>query len=253
MNIKKTVEENAQDYFEKAKKARKKVKGAKKALIKSLEKLKKEEQKEYDLSGPSVKKIRKKDWFEKFRWFISSDGFLVIGGRDAMTNEILIKKHTEDKDLVFHTDMAGSPFAVIKSEGKKIPKKTIEESGVFVATFSRAWKRGLTTTEVYFVKPAQVTKEAKAGEFISRGSFMIYGDREYLNPVLDVSVGIFKDRVIAGPSNAIKKHCKKHVKVILGDKKPSDVAKIIKKQIGGDLDEIIRALPAGTCDVKFDS
>jgi len=32
--------------------------------------------------------------------------------------------------------------------------------------------------------------------------------------------------------------------------KPSDVAKKIRKKIGGDLDEIIKALPAGNIDLK---
>jgi len=43
-----------------------------------------------------------KEWYEKFRWFISSDDFLILGGRDATSNEIVIKKHTEKNDLVFH-------------------------------------------------------------------------------------------------------------------------------------------------------
>jgi len=31
--------------------------------------------------------------FEKFIWFISSENFLVLAGRDAQQNELLVKRH----------------------------------------------------------------------------------------------------------------------------------------------------------------
>lgn len=31
--------------------------------------------------------------FEKFRWFISSENYLVIGGRDQQQNELIVKRH----------------------------------------------------------------------------------------------------------------------------------------------------------------
>jgi len=118
LDLNKTVEQNAAVYYEKAKKAKKKTEGAKEALalsLKKLEKLKKDHSKELaKIEKETIK--REKEWFEKFRWFITSTGFLVIGGRDATTNEIIIKKHTETGDLVFHTDLAGSPFFVIKNK-----------------------------------------------------------------------------------------------------------------------------------------
>ena len=48
-----------------------------------------------------------------------------------------------------------------------------------------------------------------------------------------------------GPVEAVRHHCEKFVVVVQGDSKPSDLAKILQKQLGGELDEIIRALPSG--------
>ena len=31
--------------------------------------------------------------FEKFLWFISSENFLVIGGRDQQQNELIVKRY----------------------------------------------------------------------------------------------------------------------------------------------------------------
>ncbi len=246
LDIRKSVEENAGSYFERAKKARKKTGGAREAVEKYKKKLgnikeEKVEKKEV------VKKRVKKEWYEKFRWFVSSDGFLVIGGRDATTNEIVIKKYTDKDDMVFHTDMAGSPFVVVKREGKgEIPETTLNEAAVFTAVFSRAWKRGLSTLPVFRVKPEQVSKKAKAGEHLAKGAFMIYGETTYHNPEMSYGVGIYQGKAMGGPLSAVKKHCKEHVEVFQGNEKLSDVAKKIKSKIGGDLDDILRALPAGS-------
>ncbi|MBU1202019.1 MAG: DUF814 domain-containing protein [Nanoarchaeota archaeon] len=250
LDFRKTVEENAADYFEKAKKSKKKLEGAKKALQKSLERLRETEEKAVLIEQPKIKKIKKSEWFEKFRWFVSSDGLLVIGGRDATTNEIVIKKYTEKGDLVFHTDMAGSPFVVIKSEGKKIPTATLKETADFTATFSRAWKKGLGTTDVFYVGPEQVSKEANPGEYMPKGAFMIRGKTIYINSEISLGIGFYEEKVMSGPISAIKKHCKEFLTIIQGDKKPSDVAKVVQKKIGGDLDEIIRALPPGECNIS---
>src|SRR3989338_8598021 len=134
IDITKSVEQNAQGYYEKAKKAKKKIPGIKKAIEEQKKKLLK-------IKPPEKKQktARKKEWHDKFRWFLSSDGFLVIGGRDATTNEIIIKKHAESTDLVFHTELAGSPFVVIKNpQGKEIPQKTIDEAAQFCASYSKS-------------------------------------------------------------------------------------------------------------------
>jgi len=247
----KTVEQNAEFYFEKAKKAKKKLGGALKALEetrKKLEKLESEKEKELEkIEKKSVeKKERKKEWYEKFHWFISSEGFLCIGGRDATSNEIVIKKHTEEKDLVLHTDMAGSPFFVIK-DGQKASERTVKEAAQATASYSKAWKLGLSVLDVFYVKPEQVSKKAKSGEFMPKGAFMVYGKTQYLRPNLEMAIGIRGEQIIGGPVSAIKKNAEKFVVVVPGKLKKSDVAKKIRKKIGGDLDEIERFLPSGGC------
>lgn len=252
LDLTKTVEENASVYFEEAKKLKKKIRGAEEALRHNILKLKELESKKEKFDSEEQKKAvsvqRKKEWHEKFRWFMSSDGFLAIGGRDATSNEVVIKKHTEKNDLVFHTDMAGSPFFVIKSENKKIPENTIKEAADATCTFSRAWKLGLQTSDVFYVFPEQVSKKTKAGEYMGKGAFMVYGKSNYIENKINLTVGVTKDRaVMAGPLEAIKKNCEKYVTLKQGNEKVSSIAKKINYKLGSglDLDEIIRALPAG--------
>jgi predicted ribosome quality control (RQC) complex YloA/Tae2 family protein len=259
LDSKKSVEQNAQTYFEKAKQARKKLEGARKALDISRAKLEKEQQqKEQDISkikehheAQAQKAKRKQEWYEKFRWFLSSEGFLVIGGRDATTNEIVVKKHTDKHDIVFHTDMAGSPFFVIKTEGKEPGEATLQETADATLCFSKAWKMGLTTTATFWVTPEQVSKEPNPGEYLPKGAFMIRGKTNYMNPTPDCAVGALEDgRIMCAPLAAVKKHCKQAVIIIQGKKKPSDIAKIVRKKFGGELDEIIKVMPSGGVEIK---
>ena len=255
LDLKKSIDENAAVYFEKAKKIKKKIEGAEAALKENLKKLKELESKKEKLQLEKSKqeklKERKPEWYEKFRWFVSSEGFLIIGGRDATSNEVVIKKHLDANDLVFHTDMAGSPFFVVKSEGKQISEKTKEEAADATCTFSRAWKSGLQSSSVFFVNPEQVSKKAQSGEYMSKGAFMIYGKTNYINNKINLAIGInSSQQIMAGPLDAVKKNCDKCVILIQGTEKVSSVAKHIQHKIGGSLDEIIRALPSGGFKVK---
>ena len=255
LDLTKSIDENAAVYFEKAKKIKKKIEGAEKALSGNLKKLRelevKREKSALEKSNQEKLKERKKEWYEKFRWFISSEGFLVIGGRDATSNEIVIKKHTEANDLVFHTDMAGSPFFVVKSEGKQVDNKTKEETADATCSFSKSWKLGLQTTSVFYVNPEQVSKKTKAGEYMGKGAFMIYGKTNYIENKVNLAIGMTaKQQTMSGPVEAIKANCEKYVVLIQGNEKASSVAKYIRHKIGGTIDEIIRALPAGGVKVK---
>ena len=252
--LNKSVDENAGIYFNLAKKAKKKLKGAKEALEKTeqdLQKLKKQEDKfRVEEEKKRVRVERKREWYEKFHWFISSEGFLCIGGRDATSNEIVVKKHMDKEDLVLHTDMAGSPFFVIKN-GSEATEETIKEAAQAVAVYSKAWKLGHGTADVFYVKPEQVTKEAKAGEALAKGSFMVYGETKYIHPRLEYCLGLIDGQIIGGPLEAVKSRTKNYVMVISGGEKKSALAKKVKSKLkGGDLDEIIKFLPAGGGMIK---
>jgi len=253
ISLKKTIEQNAADYFEKAKKLKKKIEGAM-AIVeeqkKKLEELKRkkaeeilrEKQREEYLKTKKERK-REKAWYEKFRWFFTSEGFLVIGGRDATSNEIVVKKYAKPGDLIFHTEEPGSPFVVLKCGGM-CGTVSINEAAQECAIYSKAWKRGFSPS-VFYVNPEQVTKEAKAGEFVPKGAFMIYGNRNYVKDFkMQLAIGITKEgKIIGGPVTAIEKNSINYVIVNPGDEKKTDIAKKIHKKIGGDLDDIMSFLP----------
>ena len=248
LNPRKSVEENAAEYFERSKKAKRKIEGAKKALEETRKKLSRIDElikKEQEIQD---RPERKKEWYEKFRWFYTSDDMLFIAGRDATTNEIIVKKHTEKNDLVFHSEMAGSPFGALKTEGRIPGEKAVRECSQFIACYSKAWKGGSTITDVFYVNPDQVTKEAPSGEYIGKGSFMIYGKKNIVTAELKLFIGKTNDgKIMPGPESAVKKHCKEYIQIRQGDEKTSSLAKKLRAILNSDdLDDIIKVIPVGS-------
>lgn len=239
INLRRSIQENASEYYEKAKKAQKRHEGAEKALLKTKQKMSELERQRIEnvaaISKPVLQKVEKKAWYEKFRWFHSSEGFLVMGGKDAMTNEILVKKHMEPHDIVFHADIIGAPFVIVKTEGREASEQTIKESAEFAAAFSRAWKEMFGAVDVYWVHPDQVSKTPPTGQFLPKGSFMIYGKKNYIRKVqLRTAVGVITKeeeqvKVIGGPKDAIANQTNFYVELAPGDQPSRPLAKRIRE------------------------
>ncbi|WP_297065701.1 ribosome rescue protein RqcH [Thermococcus sp.] len=234
--LNKSLGENAELYYEKAKKFRHKYEGALKAYedtkrkLNEVEKLIEEEMKK-ELNVRKIERRRKK-WFEKFRWFISSEGFLVLAGKDASTNETLVKKHMTENDLYCHADVYGAPHVVIK-EGQKAGEKTIFEACQFAVSMSRAWSQGLYSADAYWAYPEQVTKQAPSGEYLGKGAFMVYGKRNWLRGLpLKLAVGVInyegEDYVVCAPVEAIKAHTKHYIIIRPGRLKKGELVKKIR-------------------------
>ena len=256
-----TIPENAENYYEKSKKAKRKTKGALIAIEntkKQLEDIK--SKKDSAMENISVPKKRvKKDlkWYEKLRWFVSSDDILVVGGRDANSNESVVKKYLEPNDIYLHADIHGATSTAIKLNGNKLNDNLLKESGEFAASFSSAWSKGFTSQDVFWVHPDQVSKTPEAGEFLAKGSFVIRGHRNYIRGArLKLAVGIVDyegKRIMAGPIEALEKHSQNFVVLKPGFTKKEAIAKKILHKINEDdlitLDDIIRVLPSGKCDI----
>lgn len=179
-----TAQANARKYFVQKKtaavKERKTVESGSVAL-KSAEKKTKQHLKEMSKIA-TINKARKVYWFEKFFWFISSENILVIGGKDAQQNELLVKRYMKPNDVYVHADLHGASTVVVKNPTSgPVPPKTLNEAGQFAVCFSAAWDSKVLTA-AYWVTPDQVSKTAPSGEYLTVGSFMIRGKKNFLPP-----------------------------------------------------------------------
>ncbi len=242
------------------------------AAIISIEKLKGKTEKKLEKEMGQVKvaedsitysEIRKKNWYERYRWFYTSDGILAIGGRDSSSNTAIIRKHIEKNDKVFHADIHGSPFFILKNDKKEILPTSLNEIAHATVCFSRAWREAMYGLNAYWVEPEQVKKAAPSGQFLPKGSFVIEGQRNYVNiSTLKLAVGLIKQNedylISCGPPQPIKKNSICYVIIEPAGTEMVEVAKKIKLEFNKmtenvtkslSIDEFVRVLPAGESHV----
>ncbi|MDH3276790.1 MAG: ribosome rescue protein RqcH [Nitrosopumilus sp.] len=228
---------------------------------KKLEKLKNKT--EAEMKEIIVSEVRKKNWYERYRWFFTSDGMLAIGGRDAPSNSAIVRKHLGKNDKIFHGDIFGSPFFILK-DAENPSAVSMNEVAHATVCFSRAWREGMHGLNAYWVNPEQVKKSAPSGQFLPKGSFTIEGKRNYVNiPSLKLAVGIIPQDehylLTSGPINTIKKNSLCYAIIEPHGSEMVEVAKKIRlefskleeeitKQIS--IDDFVRALPAGQSQIK---
>ena len=136
--------------------------------------------------------VRKKYWFEDFHWFYSLDGYIVVSGKSAEQNEALVKKYLENNDIYVHADYHGSGSCIVKNHNpnKDIPISTLEQAGNFVICWSKAWE-SIISDRAYWVHSHQVSKTAPSGEYLSTGSMMIRGTKNYLSmATMELGIGL---------------------------------------------------------------
>ncbi len=241
----KSAGENANILFSSSKDFRDKISGAITAIEDTRKKITLEQEK------PKKKKKRTKQWFELYHWFYSSEGFLVISGRDAKTNERVVKKHLKDHDLYMHADFYGAPSTIIKVEGENKPTdKTLREAASFAVSFSRGWAAGMANGSAYWVLPSQVSKTPESGEFIATGSWVIRGKRNYVLDVpLSLEIGLIElkgEQVpMVCPAGVFPEGESKVVRILPGGEKRPVVSKKVSEILGVAREEIEGILPPG--------
>ncbi len=193
------------------------------------------------LARESIPVRETEEWYERFRWFHTTNGYLVIGGRNADDNEALVKKYLERGDRFFHAQASGAPVTILKAAGPSepaqeidFPGSTLEQAARFAISYSSVWKAGRYAGDAYMVSPDQVSKTPESGEYIEKGSFVIRGDRTYFE---DTAVGCVvgiqcepRTQVIGGPPEAITEHAETTIEVEPGEFAQADAAKRIYRE-----------------------
>jgi len=244
---------------------------AKAMLLAQIDKLR--NQKDLIHSRIVIKQHVSKEWYERYHWFITSDGLLAVGGRDSSSNSALVRKHLTEQDIVFHAEIYGSPFFILKnSAGISEIEKSLHQVAQATVSFSRGWKDGLSSADAYWVKADQIKKGAPTGQFLPKGSFVIEGKRNYVKGVeIRLALGIMQKNnngytLFCGPADAIKKRSLIYSILVPGGSDPANIAKKIKSEFvreSGDdnelagfikslsVDEFVRTIPYGKSKISF--
>jgi len=249
----KGLDANASDIYQESKEIGEKGKHAEEALNNSRQELAKKEKGIAKQKAAMAGKAQptKQFWFERFKWFFTSEGKLVIAGRDAHTNDGVVKKHLKEKDLYAHTDIHGAPSTIIK-DGASASQQELREACQFATAQSKGWVGAVTEGSAYWVYPDQVSKTPNPGEFVPRGAFIIRGKRNYeYHLPLELVVGeiTFQGarKVMCGPASCFK-DCEKYY-VIRPGKNKNRISGDMAKRFNVPEEEISRILPPGESEI----
>ncbi len=182
-----TPVENAEKYFEKAKKTRASLKIAQDRLerlkinreklemlieklkmcekMDDLKKFKEQNFEDLKVFGVVRDKISEKIG-GKFRRFIVDGGFEVWVGKDAKSNDLLTLKYADKEDFWFHARGVSGAHVVLKCGKRQPSKKAIEQAGSIAAYFSQAKTSSLVPVVVTKRKYVRKPKGAPEGSVI---------------------------------------------------------------------------------------
>ncbi len=182
--------------------------------------------------------------YKKYRWFYTSSGKLVVGGKNAAQNDLLLKKIKEggEEHIIMHTSDPGSPFCIILAELSKITQADMHECAVFTGCFSRAWRTGKAQTTVDIFRLSQLHKDKTMKE----GTWGVYGRVQHLTVPLELVVTRQYKVIRAIPEHSVKGK-KQGVKICPGSIGKEDILPKLEIEMNEPLskEEVLQALPAG--------
>ena len=290
LEVSKTVHQNAQRYFEEASTQKSKAKGAKAALAgtkQAREKAEKRAAKDAAAGRLRSRQRSKRFWFEKHRWAMLSGGHLLIGGKDAKGNDIVVRKHLSSNDLYFHADLHGAPSCSLKlkdglapnqnpseaipegvaslqivqnlaegvEDARELPESLHSEAAQIAVCWSRAWGSGGAAATAFHARPSQVSKTTETGESLGRGSFVVRGQRNWHRDLpLELAIGMAVvngvPMPVSGTPATISENFERWGKVIPGGEKKENIANRISKATGLAQDDLLSCLPSGNCSLE---
>lgn len=240
IDISRSPEANASEYFDKAKEMERKARRTRDVLDTKLPK------------KPRKRKIKARnlEWFENYRWFITSEGEIAIAGKDATTNERVVKKYLKNGDRYAHADIHGAPSVVVKNNGDPPSPDSMLEACCFSLAYSKAWAARVASGHSFWVESDKVSKTPNTGEFLAKGSFVIRGKRNWnKNLEIELAIGLVDyngaEKLMGGPAIALENRSRKYVVFKPGFTDRKQVSGALSDVFEKEVSEIEKLLPNG--------
>ena len=259
-----SIRGSAQRLYELAKRAREKLLATQEALTETRRKLAElpslpsRQSSGREASAPATRHAGRR-WFERFRWFLSSDGIVVVGGKDAATNDLVVRKYLGERDLYVHADIHGAASVIIKHPGGElgeIAEATRRQAAQWALAFSKAWRAGHAAGDAFWVTAEQVSKTAASGEFVPRGSWVIHGTKHLFHDLpLELGIGTM---VLEGeslwrvaPPAAFSGEAKLRFVLVPGDERERSAQEAaLARELGVPRSVLQPLLPAGGFQIR---
>lgn len=252
--------EAAQEIYAELKRVQSKISGAVAALEQTQAKILAGVPRTAAGGGSSGSAARRKArWFERFRWFLTSEGVLVVGGRDAASNDLIVRRYLGVNDLYVHADVHGAASVIVKHPPAGSPApgpSSLEEAGQWAVSYSKAWRAGHASADAFWVRADQVSKSPATGEFVARGAWVIHGTKNWLKDrPLELGVGQldYEGEALwtSAPPEALRARGRLRLVLTPGeDRDRSEREREIVRELDISRDLLQRLLPAGGISIR---
>jgi hypothetical protein len=187
--------------------------------------------------------------YRNYRWFFTSDGILVVGGKSDEQNELTIKNFLKPEYTVMHTSKPGSSFMIIQSDNPS--KEDLEETAIFCACFSKQWKisKPGSKIDIDIFKGESIYKNNS----MKTGTFGIKGEKKTTKVKPELVLIIQKGKLRAVPANGREKVL---AKITIGKLNKEKAAEELVKKIKDEFhfpiskEEIMQAIPSDKIGIK---
>ncbi|MES2765858.1 MAG: NFACT RNA binding domain-containing protein [Bacteroidota bacterium] len=183
LDAKFTLLENAKRYYEKARKSKEGARVRSERLPKYQAELREAEQKLEFLKeittieeleslkkgtmDEKAKSVQGEKTTTKFREFVLDDGYMLYVGKNAANNDELTMRFAKPNDLWLHARGSAGSHAVLKlPDGKKPPKRVLEQAASVAAYYSQARNAKYTPVAYTFKKHVRKPKGANTGAVV---------------------------------------------------------------------------------------
>jgi predicted ribosome quality control (RQC) complex YloA/Tae2 family protein len=256
--VESTPRKIAQTLYEESKRLAKKLEGAAVALKETEVRLAEPVESVARTPRAPARRPSKTRWFERHRWFISSEGAIVVAGRDAGSNDALVRRNLKEGDIYIHADLQGAASVVVKrpTSPASVTEVTLREAAQWAVAFSKAWRAGLASASAFWATPDQVSKSSASGEFVARGAFVIRGTKHFVHDVpLELALGKIRyegeERWVLAPLSAIAARGSAVVLLTPGEERDRAAREVeLARDLGIPRSVLQSLLPAGGLSVR---
>ncbi|SCU78662.1 LADA_0A06766g1_1 [Lachancea dasiensis] len=171
---------NASNYFNLKKSTMEKQKkveqNANKALRNIEQRIERDLKKKLKESHDVLIKTRTPYFFEKYHWFISSEGFLVLMGKSGQESDQIFSKYIEDDD-VFVSNSFDTRVWIKNPHNTEVPPNTLMQAGIMCMAASPAWSKKMQSSAWWCFAKNLSKFDNHGGEVLSPGNFQLLDEK----------------------------------------------------------------------------
>ncbi|CEP63566.1 Rqc2p LALA0_S08e05512g [Lachancea lanzarotensis] len=172
---------NASNYFDIKKstleKQKKVEQNANKALKNIEQRIERDLKKKLKETHDVLNRTRSPYFFEKYNWFISSEGFLVLMGKSGPESDQIFSRYIQDNDVLVSNSFDITVW-IKNPDETEIPPNTLMQAGIMCMSASPAWSKKIQSSAWWCFAKNLSKFDSYGGEVLPPGIFQLKNEKQ---------------------------------------------------------------------------